>query len=349
MESTVSYKCPNCDAGLTFDAAKQKFTCEFCLSEFTKEELDQTASAERAEKAAQSDAAFSDEVREYHCPNCGAEVLADPSTAADFCYYCHNPIVLSDKVSGARRPDKIIPFLFDKKKAQEIFRNFVKKKYFLPNDFKSQEQAEKICGVYYPFWVTDADTTADFHAIGRRTHTWRQGDYMYVKTSRYGIERAGNIHFEDITSSAISTEDKKMLEGILPYPPDAHKPFDMAYLLGYLAKKRDIERDALTEEVRGRMNKYAEDILFGTVSPYGSVTDRQTSVQIHKSHWEYTLFPIWILTYRKQQKTYLYAMNGHTGKIYGNLPVSFAKLAALFAAIAIPLAALTTLIGGLWF
>ena len=42
-ESTVVYKCPNCDAGLLFDAEKQKFICEFCISEFTEAELADTS------------------------------------------------------------------------------------------------------------------------------------------------------------------------------------------------------------------------------------------------------------------------------------------------------------------
>ena len=39
MNTTVNYSCPNCAAGLSFDADKQKFVCEFCLSQFTEEEL----------------------------------------------------------------------------------------------------------------------------------------------------------------------------------------------------------------------------------------------------------------------------------------------------------------------
>ena len=31
---------------------------------------------------------------------CGAEVVTDATTAATFCYYCHNPVVLSGKLSG---------------------------------------------------------------------------------------------------------------------------------------------------------------------------------------------------------------------------------------------------------
>ena len=32
----VSYKCPNCGGSVVFDPKKQKFCCEFCMSEFTE-------------------------------------------------------------------------------------------------------------------------------------------------------------------------------------------------------------------------------------------------------------------------------------------------------------------------
>ena len=35
----MSYKCPNCGGGLVFDPDSQKFQCEYCLSEFTEEEM----------------------------------------------------------------------------------------------------------------------------------------------------------------------------------------------------------------------------------------------------------------------------------------------------------------------
>ena len=37
----VTYKCPNCGGGLAFNAEKQKYKCEYCLSEFSREELDE--------------------------------------------------------------------------------------------------------------------------------------------------------------------------------------------------------------------------------------------------------------------------------------------------------------------
>ena len=332
METIITYKCPCCDAGLLFDGAEQLFKCEFCLSKFTEEELNATQSAQKAEEKVRENEQFNEEILEYRCSNCGAEVIAEKNTAADFCYYCHNPIVLTDKVSGQLKPTKIIPFKFGKDEAKETFLRFAKKKWFVPKDYFSADSVDKITGVYYPFWVTDADTDSELSAIGKRIRVWRSGDYKYTETTTYDVYRRGDIHFEDITTSAISTEDKAMLEGVLPYPVEDYQDFSMPYLQGYLAKKRDIEREWLSAEVKGRMDSYAKTLLERTTS-YDQLSVKNLDVAIIKSHWEYSLLPIWILTYKKKHKrnkkkdkTYIYAMNGSTGKVFGELPVSIPKL-----------------------
>ena len=153
-----------------------------------------------------------------------------------------------------------------------------------------------------------------------------------------------------ITMSAFSEADKRMLEGVLPYPSEALEEFSMPYLSGFVAKKRDIERDALTDEVRARMNRYSERLLRDTVDGYNTVSVKETEVRVKQSHWDYSLLPIWMLNYRdKKGRVYTYAMNGYTGKVYGELPISFAKLALLFGAIALPLTGLLTWIGGMLF
>ena len=258
METIITYKCPNCDAGLLFDGAQNLFKCEFCLSKFTENELNNTDTAKKAEQKAKENEAFNEEILEYRCSSCGAEVIAEKNTAADFCYYCHNPIVLTDKVTGEFKPSKIIPFKFDKQEAKESFLRFAKKKWFVPRDYFSLENIDKISGVYYPFWVTDADTKCFMNASATRVRSWRAGDYRYTETSWYDVERTGDIHFEDIVTSALKEADKAMLEGILPYPSDSLQEFSMPYLSGYVAKKRDIERAELTDEVRGKMNEYSE-------------------------------------------------------------------------------------------
>lgn len=347
IENAVTYKCPNCDAGLLFNAEKQKFCCEFCLSEFLETDLSNTDAAEKVKKENKEAEEFCSHMNEYSCPNCGAQIAADENTAADFCYFCHNPIVLVGKLSGQKKPNKIIPFKFDKASAEEKFLKYAQKKWFVPSDFFSKEHAQKISGVYFPFWITDADTSASIDASATKVRTWRLGDYMYTETSRFKVSRGGDIHFEDIVTSAISDADKKMLEGILPYPSESLTEFCVPFLLGYTAKKRDIERSQIVPEVRGKMNMYAKTLLNNTIIGYNTVNILESNVNIYKSHWEYALMPIWILTYKKGKKTYTYAMNGYTEKIYGELPISFAKLGLMLAGVVAALTPIFMLLGGL--
>ncbi len=345
---TVAYQCPCCGAGLAFDPEKQKFACEFCLSEFDEPELEASGAGEATAGQAAAAEAYCEHMNVYACPNCGAEVVADESTAADICYYCHNPVVLAGRLSGQMQPHKIVPFRIDKGEAEQIFLRWCKKKWFLPKAFASSEHAAQIRGVYYPFWVTDADADTAIDARATRTRSWRSGDYRYTETSSFDIARAGNIHFEDIVTCALSDADKAMLEGILPYPSEELADFTMPYLSGFLAKKRDIERETLSPEVRARMEEYTRALLKSTVtSRYETLHVTETRMHVLGSHWEYALLPIWILTYTDRNgKVFTFAVNGSTGKLYGELPVSLPKLAILAGAVAAPLTALFTWIGG---
>lgn len=345
--ATVTYQCPNCSAGLAFNPEKQKFCCEFCLSEFTEGELLSTESARAAEQAASEaaeraaeaseipDEDYCARMGEYHCASCGAEIVCDDTTAATECPYCHNPVILGGRLAGQMRPQKVIPFRFDKDGAKEKFRQFAKRKWFVPRDFVSEAQVDKICGIYYPFWCTDADTTAAMTARATRVRTWRMGDYRYTETSKYHIVRKGEIHFEDIVTPALKEEDREMLNGILPYPSDSLQDFSMPYLSGFLAKKRDIEKDAVREAVRARMAGYAQTLLQNTIHGYATVTPTAPRLLTKRMHWDYTLMPIWLLTYSRKGKTYTYAMNGYTGKVWGQLPVSGKRLAVLGAIVGV--------------
>ncbi len=97
MSGIISYKCPNCGGPLKFNPQKQKYACEYCLSEFAQEALMNEEEKTQEEK---KESAVQPETLLYTCPSCGAELVTDSTTAASFCYYCHNPVILSGRLSG---------------------------------------------------------------------------------------------------------------------------------------------------------------------------------------------------------------------------------------------------------
>ncbi len=64
----------------------------------------------------------------YTCPSCGAELICDETTAATSCPYCGNTTIVPGQLSGARKPDYIIPFKLSKEDAVAALKNHYKKK-----------------------------------------------------------------------------------------------------------------------------------------------------------------------------------------------------------------------------
>ncbi|WNV58618.1 hypothetical protein RJD28_03565 [Oscillospiraceae bacterium NTUH-002-81] len=54
--------------------------------------------------------------------------------------------------------------------------------------------------------------------------------------------------------------------------------------------------------------------------------------------------PVWMLNTRWNGKDFLFAMNGQTGRLVGELPVSRGRFWALFAAIAVPLSVVSSVL-----
>ena len=78
-----------------------------------------------------------------------------------------------------------------------------------------------------------------------------------------------------------------------------------------------------------------------TVSGYTSCDETSRDIHLKRGKVHYALLPVWILNTRWEGKDFLFAMNGQTGKLVGNLPVSTKRVIGLFAAIAAPLIAIS--------
>ena len=120
-----SYKCPNCGAGLEFKPAHQKFRCDYCLSEYSEKEILDKDKDHIETNEVDKSLVEQDHLASYNCNSCGATVVTDDTTTSTFCYYCHNPVILSDRLIGSFQPNKMIPFTVDKAQAQKPFLNWV--------------------------------------------------------------------------------------------------------------------------------------------------------------------------------------------------------------------------------
>lgn len=331
--SATTYKCPNCGGGLIFDPSTQKYKCEYCLSRFDRTDLEADESGQHEQHEEDTG-----EQMGYTCPSCGAEVITDPTTAATFCYYCHNPVILSKRLEGDFHPDYVVPFAIDRKKAEETFSQWIGKKRYVPKDFYTKDQIETMTGVYFPYWLYHCQVEGKLEARGTKVRTWVTGNLRYTEKKIYQVERDGRAEIRNLSRNALKKANAQLSEGVLPFSPDGLQPFAKGCLSGFIAENRDRQYQEFEQEVRQEVEQFALNHLKSSITGYSGVDITQKNMEVSQGVWKYGLFPVWTLTYKgpKDGKIYYFALNGQTGKVCGELPVDTKKLCLLFASIFFP-------------
>lgn len=334
MSEIKEYKCPACGGAMEFDSASQKMKCPYCDTEISIEEYEaleekepevSTAQAGEPEKEQQEDASDWDQeeidgMAVYICQSCGGEIAADKNTGATTCPFCGNRVVLKGQFEGRLKPDYIIPFKLDKKAAKTAYYNHLKGKAFVPRTFKDENHIDEIVGVYVPFWLFDLDAQADITYNAERMRVWESGDIEYTEHEYFRVDRSGGVSFEHIPEDGSRKMEDDLMESLEPYQFADAVPFKTAYLAGYVADRYDVEVEECMKRAKSRVKKSAEREFRETVKGYHVVTVADSKVRIKESQHKYALYPVWILNTTWKENKYIFAMNGQTGKIVGDLP-----------------------------
>lgn len=356
----IVYKCINCGGPLTFKADTQNWTCDYCLSEFTEQEVRGFIQNEQAQAKGETSAAvlqqqqeqdqeFQEKALGFTCGSCGAEIVTDETTAATFCYYCHNPTIIPRRLEGEYRPEKLIPFKFNRDKATELFIKWCKKKPLLSKQFTTTSELEKLSGVYIPFWLFDCNSLGEISGMATRVRTYTRGDTRYTETKYYRILREGQAIFRDVPADGSKKMDDEFMSILEPYNYKDLTDFSMSYLSGYLAEKYDMDQNDVYGRVSGIIRNNMNSLLRDTIQGYNTVNVKNSEIKLKNVEATYVLLPVWIFTYQFKGKTYMFAMNGQTGKISGKLPVSLGRAGSWFGMISAAVFSIL-LIGGqfLW-
>lgn len=363
----TNYKCPACTGPLHYEGASGRLECEYCGSSFGVTEIEDLY-AEKIEEAEAAAAVLQAEepeeeydmpdgsgswesnansdwgeeaanMKAYNCPSCGAELICDINTAATSCPYCGNPTIIPGNFSGALKPDYIIPFKLDKMAAINALAKYYKGKKFLPKAFADTNHLDDITGVYVPFWLYDGEAYADmyFHATRVHTHTTRKE--RITTTDHFRLRRAGSLKFEKIPVDASKKMPDAHMDAIEPYDYSELRPFSTAYMPGFLADKFDMSADECAERADQRAENSTVSVISSTTGGFTTVLPESRNVRLKRGEVKYALLPVWMLSTRWKGQSFLFAMNGQTGKLIGDLPVDKGRYWAWFAGIAAPIAA----------
>lgn len=326
-------KCPACSAKIDFNPKNQKWDCKYCGSKFTLEEMQkyQNASSKEENKKAETKKSTKKEETEdldiYHCKNCGAEVMADENTTATFCVYCGSTAILKEKIMEGTMPTQIIPFKNVKQDAIEKFKGLSKNRPLMPKFFNETKNIEKISGVYIPFWTYNLNVSGNIDFTYDHVTTWSDYNYCYTKTDTYLAKRNSNMNFERVLVDGSSRFDDDLMDSLEPFHYKGLVEYNHAYLSGFLAEKYDVDEKKAIVRANKRAMNTAIETTRKTVTGAGPTVSKN-KLNIKKIKNDYILLPVWMVNVKYKDKTYTFAMNGQTGKMVGNIPLSMKRTVA---------------------
>ena len=281
--------------------------------------------------------ADADNMRAYNCPSCGAQLMVDQVTAVTSCPYCGNNTVVPGQLSDVLKPDYVIPFKLDKDDAVAALKRYYEGKKLLPNAFTDKNHIEEIQGVYVPFWLYSGAGEGEVVMNGRNIRTWSDSKNMYTETDHYLLTRAGSMRFRHVPVDGSTKMPDAHMDAIEPFDYSEMVPFSVAYLPGYLTDRYDQDAKVCEQRATNRVDNTVEAELQASASGYMEIDVASSRSELRIDQVAYALLPVWMLHTKWNGQDYLFAMNGQTGKLIGDLPIDGGKVTKYFLMLFVPL------------
>lgn len=333
---------------MVFAPEVQVLQCSYCSSK-RNIELQPTVIREYDFDSADDTANLSwgTETRVFHCNNCGADTVIDSFAKSHSCAFCGSTHVIRQETQETGiAPESLVPFKVTKIAALDNFNKWIGSRFFAPRALKNSYQKDSIKGAYIPFWTYDADTDSNYSAQAGtyyyvtepRTVRDKDGktrtEYVQVRKTRWRpVTGRFNRHFNDHLVNASRNIEEGLLGKIEPFDLNQLVPYSPEFLAGFLAERYSINLKDGWERAKGRLSQTLHTEITRHIAA-DEVRGLNVNTNWSNIKYKHFLLPIWLSSYTYKDKIYHFMVNGQTGRVHGEAPTSFWKVAGVVAAVA---------------
>lgn len=338
----LSFPCRRCGADLSCAAGTAELLCGHCghctpipRSEADIEELDLDTflQATLAADDYQTDPVAA-------CDSCGATFTQATHARADTCPFCGAARVMDGGNHRQIRPRALLPFAVDEEQARRAFERWLSRQWFIPNRVRRFTGPERgFAPVYLPYWTFDAATTSHYRGQqgipGRSVIRSTKGRRVSSKLTWRDVSGVVTRAFDDVLVPATTSLPRRFtrllylaheIRGLLV-------PYDASHLAGIRAEHYHIDLKAAFEQGRSEMDR---QIRAAVRFDIGSRQQRIESIETRFGDitFKHILLPVWLSTYRDGDRVFRFCINGVSGRVQGQRPVSGIKIGAFLLGIA---------------
>jgi len=356
-----TFPCGGCGAKLTFAPGTHTLKCEYCgfsneihESDERIEELDFQTYLKALEGNQET---FTEE--HVRCDKCGAEQNLPSNLFASTCSFCGANIVSKSYANRRIKPKSVIPFAIDKQKAQDDFRAWVKGLWLAPGELKKYAESDAaVMGMYIPFWTYDCRTSTDYR--GERGENYYTNETREVRNAQgetvTQTERvqhtnwtpaSGHVDYfhDDVLVLASQTLPRELRGAMTQWDLKKLVPYQPEYVSGYRAEAYQVGLadgyPMAKEQIDSKIYSLVRADIGGDAQRVNDLSTRYSEIT-----FKHVLLPVWVSAYRFRNKTYRFLVNGETGEVAGESPLSWQKVTWLVIAIIVVILIAIALSGG---
>ncbi|MBN1250609.1 MAG: hypothetical protein JXR51_09305 [Bacteroidales bacterium] len=340
--------CNQCGAKLTFEPGTNSLKCQYCGAE--NEIITEISEIQEIDYLSFINNKVNDsnqiEIITVKCEACGAETTFDENVIAQTCDFCASPLLAKEGQSKKIiEPESILTFKITEKEGKDLFKTWIKKIWFAPNDLKKYAyQKGKLNGIYLPYWTYDTSTTTqykgqrgdDYQTTESYTNSKGESDTRTVTETRWS-SASGTVHnnFDDVLVVASKSLPEKYIYKLEPWDLENLTNYNKKYLAGFKAESYGIGVEEGFGIAKDIMQYEIDSTIRSDIGgDHQRINSKNTDYQ--DITFKHILLPIWLSAYRYNKKVYRFMINGRTGEVKGERPYSWIKITlAVILAIAI--------------
>ena len=343
IAALAKHPCAACGAQAEWNPTRQALVCSFCgtVSPFKVDadgavvELDLAKALRELPDEARG---WLEERRAVQCQSCKAVSVFDPARVGQNCDFCGSPkLVPYEEIKAPIRPQSLLPFKQSEPAVREQIRRWYASKWLAPGALRKRALVDRVHGIYVPYWTFDAhvvcpwDADAGYYYYTTETYRDNQGKTQTRQVRHVRWEPAsGEVRhfFDDEPVPGTHGVSMHLLREVEPFPTAELVAYDTAYLSGFVVEHYQVVLLEAAEASQEQMKQKLEQMCAAQVPG-----DTQRNLQIHPvfsgQTFKHVLVPVWLLTYTFGGKPWQVVVNGYTGKMAGDYPKSWWKIAFL--------------------
>lgn len=340
MATVATYPCAQCGAKLEYQPGTTVLRCPYCGHQTpiappsgTVDELAVDDFLDRANLRLEMETETV-----LHCNSCAAEFTVLPNEVTKACPFCGSHVLVESPNHERIRPNAILPFVLQERPARERLKVWLGSLFWAPNDLvKMALSGGRLKGVYLPYWTFDSDTLT--HYTGQR------GEHYYVsetytttvngqtvtrtrqvrKTRWWPASGVVQVPFDDVLVVASAAVPPEQAQRLRTWEFSGLEPYEERYLVGFQTMRYDVDLANGFATAKEFMQPAIDQTIRADIGGDEQIIHSKDT-EYRDNTFKHLLLPVYVGGYQYRGKPYRFVVNGQTGEVQGEAPISIWKV-----------------------